>query len=187
VQAGRHVLHAPALRLETPTVGDFRIMLAAASDPQAQRVLGWTGREVVPERDREYLLALPQGRGRVLSGMPGPQCWLAAIDVADGRLAGAISVDRDTSEVGGWLAPRFRGRGLGTALFAGAAEFAHHHLGIPSVTAGTEAGNVACIAALASAGFFPTAGPDTHTLPNGRAAPSRWFRHESAQPAMCGG
>lgn len=163
-------------------------MLAAASDPQAQRWLGWTGRAVLPERDLERLLALQAGHGAFPSRrhLSGPEIHLAAIDLADGRVAGALGVDRDTGEIGGWLAPRFRGRGLGAGLFAGAAEFAHQHLGIPSVTAGTESSNAACIAALAGAGFTPAAGPDVHTLPDGRAVPSRWFRHESARPVMCG-
>jgi RimJ/RimL family protein N-acetyltransferase len=46
-------------------------------------------------------------------------------------------------EIGGWLAPWYRGYGLGASLFAGAAEFAHYHLGIARVTAGTETVNFA--------------------------------------------
>ena len=182
---GRHVLPTPGLRLQTPTAWDVRITYAAACDPQAQRWLGW--RDLIPERDLERLLAVPPGRGPILRRMPGELWKLAAIDPADGRIAGAITYDQDTCEVGGWLAPRFRGRGLGTGLFAGAAEFAHQHLGIPSVTAATETGNAACIAALASAGFIPAAGPYPHTLPNGQVVPARRFRHESAQPTMCEG
>ena len=162
------MLYTPGLRLQTPTASDGRFSLAAASDPQAQRWLGWTGPAVIPERDRERFLSVPAGRGRVLTDIPGPQWLLVAIDLADGRLAGSILVDRDTGEVGGSLAPRFRGRGLGAALFAGAAEFAHRHLGIPGVTAGTEPGHAACIAALASAGFILAPGPETHTRPSGR-------------------
>jgi len=166
----------PGLRLQTPTVGDLRIMFAAASDPQAQRWLGWEGQTLIPERDRERLLVMPPGQGRISSPRPGK--WLlAAIDVADGWLAGAIAVDEDRGEIGGWLAPRFRGRRLGGRLFAGGAAFAHQHLGVASVRADTESGNAACIAALVSAGFIPAAGPDTDTLPNGRVVPVRWFRH----------
>ena len=179
------MLHTPALRLQTPRVSDWRIMLAAGSDLQAQRWFGWPGQVVIPEPDLERLLARPAGRGRPLSHIPGPRTYLAAIDLADRRVAGAIELNPDTREVGGWLAPRFRGRGLGAGLFAGAAEFAHQHLGIAAVTAGTESGNAACIAALVSAGFTPTDGPDTHTLPDGRVIPSRWFHHESVQPTMC--
>jgi RimJ/RimL family protein N-acetyltransferase len=186
-QCGRecHVLHMPGLRLQTPTKQDARIMLAAASDPQAQRWLGWTGPAVIPQWELEHQLARTAGRGRAFPRVLGPGRYLVAIDPAPGRVAGAFAVDGNTGEVGGWLAPRYRGRGLGSGLFAGAAEFAHQHLGIPSVTAGTEISNAACIAALASAGFILAAGPDTQTLPDGRVVPVRWFRHESAYPTVC--
>lgn len=162
-------------------------MRAAASDPLAQRWLGWRGRAVLPERDLERLLAMPAGQSafpfpRYLSG---PENYLVAIDPADGTVAGAIGVSGHTGEIGGWLAPRFRGHGLGADLFTGAAEFAHQHLGVKSVTAGTESSNAACIAALVRAGFTPAAGPDVHTLPDGRAVPSRWFSHESVLPVTC--
>lgn len=161
-------------------------MNAAASDPQAQRWIGWTSQSLTPRWDLERQLARTAGRGPALPRASAARTYLAAIDPADGRVAGAISVDPATSEAGGWLAPRFRGRGLGTGLFAGAVEFAHQHLGIPIVTAVTESSNAACIAALLSAGFIPATGPDTHTLPNGRVITSRWFRHESVQPTKCG-
>jgi RimJ/RimL family protein N-acetyltransferase len=186
-QCGRecHVLHMPGLRLQTPMKRDVRIMYASASDPQAQRWLGWTGPAVIPQWDLEHQLVRTAGRGRAFPRVPGPRWYLVAIDPAAGRVAGAFAVDGDAGEVGGWLAPRYRGRGLGSGLFAGAAEFAHQHLGIPSVTAVTEISNAACIAALASAGFIATAGPDTQTLPDGRVVPVRWFRHESAYPTVC--
>jgi RimJ/RimL family protein N-acetyltransferase len=186
-QCGRecHVLHMPGLRLQTPMKRDVRIMYAAASDPQAQRWLGWTGPAVIPQWELEHQLARTAGRGRAFPRVLGPGRYLVAIDPAPGRVAGAFAVDGNTGEVGGWLAPRYRGRGLGSGLFAGAAEFAHQHLGIPSVTAGTEISNAACIAALASAGFIRAAGPDTQTLPDGRVVPVRWFRHESAYPTVC--
>jgi RimJ/RimL family protein N-acetyltransferase len=162
------------------------MMMAAASDPQAQRWLGWRHRDVVPELRRERLLAGRPRQARVpwRPGSPWSR-WLIAVGSEDGGLAGAASYDQDTGEIGGWLAPRSRGRGLGASLFAGAAEFAHHHLGVASVTAGTETGNVACIAALASTGFIPVPGPATHTLPSGRVTRALWFRHEVARPSLC--
>lgn len=180
---GHHVLHTQGLRLQTPTARDLRIMSAAASDLQAQRWLGWTGPAVIPERDRQRLLARPAGRGALSPARA--RGYIVAIDPATGQVAGAAGHDGATGEVGGWLAPRYRGHGLGSSLFAGVAEFAHQHLGIPSVTAGTETGNAACIAALVSAGFIPVAGPDTHPLPDGRVIPCRWFRHTSSRPATC--
>lgn len=180
------MLHTPTLRLQTPAMFDQNIMLASGSDSQAQRWLGWPDRVVVPERKRERLLGMSAGKGPALSPTSELRFSLAAIDPGDGRLAGVVAIDPDTREVGGWLAPRFRGRGLGVVLFGGVAEFAHHHLGIPVVTAGAEPGNAACIGALSSAGFTATAGPDTHIQANGQVIPATWFRHESVQPTKCG-
>lgn len=162
-------------------------MIAAASDPEAQRWLGWPSQAVLPERRLERYLARPAGQGVFPSRryLAGPQLHLVAIDLAEGRIAGGIGVNRDSGEIGGWLAPRFRGHGLGVGLFAGAAEFAHRHLGIRRVIAGTETTNAACVAALTGAGFTPTAGPNIHTLPNGRDISSRWFLHETTRPATC--
>jgi len=187
-QCGRdcHVLQMPGLRLQTPTTWDRPIMLASASDPQAQHWLGWHHRDVVPERHRERLLAFMPGQRRAPSPSNGTgNQWLIAVDPEDDWLAGALACDQDTGEIGGWLAPGFRGRGLGSSLFAGAAKFAHQHLGIASVTARTEPGNVACVAALTSAGFVPASGPSTHQLPSGRAVPVLWFRHEAARQNRC--
>jgi RimJ/RimL family protein N-acetyltransferase len=153
-------------------------MAAAASDPQAQHWLGWTGHFVQHARQWTGLLEMePREGGRLQRAADRRQMYLAAIDASGRRLAGAIMFDRDTGEIGGWLAPGFRGQGLGAALFAGAAEFAHHHLGVASVLAGTENENAACIRALTAAGFIPAAGPATHALENGRVATARWFCH----------
>jgi RimJ/RimL family protein N-acetyltransferase len=176
----------PDLRLQSPSFRDMRAMWAAASDPQAQRWLGWTDQFVQQARLWTTLLDAKPGKGlRPSRARNSEQMWLAVIDPSGQRLAGSITLNRNTGEVGGSLAPAFRGRGLGAALFAGAAEFAHHHLGIASVLAGTEAENAACVGALSAAGFTPAAGPEAHTLPNGRVTTSRWFRHESVRPGRC--
>jgi RimJ/RimL family protein N-acetyltransferase len=182
----RHVLQVAGLRLQTPARWDRPIMHAAASDPQAQRWLGWCPQDVVPERRRERLLAEKPGRGQTLSqrNVTGSQP-LVAVDPEGRLLAGVVVCDLDNGEIGGYLAPEFRGRGLGVSLFVGGAQFAHQHLGIASVTASTPPGNVACIAALASAGFTPTRGPSTRTLPNGRVIPTLWFRHGASRPSRC--
>jgi RimJ/RimL family protein N-acetyltransferase len=153
------------LTLQSPSVLDLRAMAAAGSDPQAQRWLGWTDQFVLQARQWTDLLDVePGGGGRPPRALGLREMRLAAIDPSGPRLAGSVTFNSDTGEIGGSLAPGFRGRGLGTALFAGAAEFAHHHLGIASVLAGAETGNTACIGALTAAGFIPAAGPATHTL-----------------------
>jgi RimJ/RimL family protein N-acetyltransferase len=181
---GRHVLGTPRLHLQTPTLLDLNMMTAAASDPEAQRWLGWPPDHLILEGYRERLLAARPGRGRPYRGQDD-DIMLIAIDRESGRLAGSVSVHGETGEVGGFLAPRFRSRGLGTELFAGAAALAHRHLGLASVRAGAEVTNSASIGALLSAGFVPTTGPEEHRLPDGRVIPGRWFRHDTGRPARC--
>jgi hypothetical protein len=67
------VLHLPGLRLQMLTTKDRGMVLAAASDPQAQRWLGWRPEHVVPDGRREHLLVgRPRGagscRGRAKTG-----------------------------------------------------------------------------------------------------------------------
>lgn len=182
---GRHVLRTDRLRFQTPSFRDLKTMEAAASDPEAQRWLGWPPGGLVLDPYRERLLARPVGRGRPYRG--AEMVFLIAVDLASGRLAGAVGVTPgETYEVGGWLAPGFRGHGLGGELFGAVASFAHRHLGVTGVVAGTETVNVASARALLSAGFVPAPGPDTHRLPDGRVIPSRWLRHDDEQPATCG-
>jgi RimJ/RimL family protein N-acetyltransferase len=184
---GRHVLRTENLRLQIPTRRDLQIMVAAASDPQAQRWLGWRADEVVADNDREWLLRLRAGEGSAVRRARDGHWTLAAVEWATDRVAGAVGCEADGRGIGGWLAPQFRGRGLGRELFAGAAQFAHHHLGLASVQAGTEVSNAACIAALMSAGYAPDAGPVTHQLPDGRTVPTRWLRHDADHPTRCRG
>ena len=90
-------------------------------------------------------------------------------------------------EIGGWLAPQFRDRGLGTELFRAGLIFAHDHLGIQQISAGAEDTNVACRRALSAAGFISTDGPVTHVLPDGRTTSACWYRHDSAKNRRCQG
>jgi RimJ/RimL family protein N-acetyltransferase len=185
---GRHLVQMPDLRLQSPSLQNLRAMAAAASDPQAQHWLGWSDEVLQQARRWTGLLEMELVEGGRLPRAPDRrQIRLAAIDRSGRRLVGSVFIDRDACEIGGYLAPGFRGRGLGAALFAGAAEFAHQHLGIASVRAGTEPENAACIGALTAAGFIPAAGPATHSLENGRVIASRWFCHESVRPALCAG
>jgi RimJ/RimL family protein N-acetyltransferase len=182
---GRHTLDLPRLRLQTPTLHDMKIGIAAASDPEAQRWFGWRPQDLILEGYRDHFLASRPGRGRPVREPRAGHLGLIAIDRASGMLAGSVQVGIDTGELGGWLAPPFRSRGLGGELFTGGAFFAHHVLGAGGVRAGTETTNAACIGALRSAGFVPADGPDVHQLPDGRAVFSRWFRHDAEPAARC--
>lgn len=180
---GDHLLLTARLRLQTATIADYPIMLAAASDPAAQHWLGFSKQDVIPAGRRSRLLAAMPGIGGLLDS-PG-HCWLIAIDQASGLAAGAASLDLRTLEVGGWLAPRFRGQRLGPELFAAICMLGHDHLGITSLRAGTDPANVACAAALQAARFKPAPGPQEHRLPDGRTVSACWFEHLTGQAARC--
>jgi RimJ/RimL family protein N-acetyltransferase len=182
---GHHVLVSAKLRLQTPTRRDMTIMRAAASDPEAQRWLGWPARLLVPEPDRARLLAMEPGQGRGAGGYL--DLVLCAVDRASGLVAGGAALDAHSLEAGGWLAPAFRGHGLGRELFAAIAQFGHDHRGMARVTAGTEPANAACVAALLAAEFEPDQGPQVQYLQDGRAVPARWFRHDTGPPSRCRG
>jgi RimJ/RimL family protein N-acetyltransferase len=160
--------------------------MAAASDLEAQRWLEWPAQSLVPAGKRVQYLSARPGAGPLLPSHLDPHvASLVAIDPARGRLAGMVCLDRDTREIGGWLAPAYRGWGLGAALFGGGAELAHRHLGIATVHAGAHPDNAACVHALTAAGFRPVHGPRTHLQPNGHVIPARWFTHQCDQPSYC--
>jgi RimJ/RimL family protein N-acetyltransferase len=176
----------PGLRLQSPSVRDHNGAIAGASDHEAQRWLEWPDKYRVPTGKRERFLSVRPGTGLLLPSRLAPGViTLVAIDPALDRLAGFVSMDWETREIGGSLVPEYRSRGLGAALFAAGAELAHRHLGITTVHAGAHPGNAACIGALTAAGFTPAPGPVTHVQPNGRVIPARWFRHERDQAGHC--
>src|ERR1700743_3098315 len=55
---GRHVLHMPGLRLQSPRKGDHDAAVAGASDPEAQRWLDWPADSLVPASRRGQLLSV---------------------------------------------------------------------------------------------------------------------------------
>jgi RimJ/RimL family protein N-acetyltransferase len=182
---GRHTLDLPGLRLQTPTFRDLMMMDAAASDPAAQRWFGWPPEQVLTEPYRDRLLTERPGQGRPMRRPVGTGMGMVAIDRAGGGFAGGIVVQLGSGELGGWLAPEFRSRGLGGQLFLGGAFFGHHVLGTGVVRAGTETANAACLGALRSAGFVPDDGTAVHHLPDGRAVPTQWFGHRAEPAARC--
>jgi RimJ/RimL family protein N-acetyltransferase len=182
----RHVLDLPGLLLQSPTIRDSAIARAAASDPEAQRWLEWPDKFIVPASKRERWLSRRPCLGPLLPSSADPDSInLVAIDPKAGRIAGMVSMRWTDRDIGGYLAPAYRGRGLGTVLFAGATQLAHDHLGIQTVWAGAHPANAASIGALIAAGFVPVAGPRTHIQPNGRVIPARWFGHARKQLTHC--
>ncbi|MGV9883672.1 GNAT family N-acetyltransferase [Streptomyces sp. NPDC003379] len=191
-EQGRHELRTPRLLLRSPTLPDLAAGNAGGSDPEAQRWLGFPEEAVVPEPRRGELLAAPPGGGefRDLSDLFPDSTALVAADPAFTRHVGSVGVEVHPCglhHVGGWLAPRSRGQGLGTELFAGAALLAHEHLGVRDLYAATEAENAASRRALSSAGYVPAEGPATHTLMNGRSVPVIWYVHQGVATGRCAG
>ncbi|MEU6194305.1 GNAT family protein [Streptomyces sp. NPDC047061] len=199
----RHTLRTERLLLYTPeTMLDLLAAVAAASDPEAQRWLGWGVGDLVGASVRKDLLRLCPGdtdalrasatAGRLLARpyqpRPGGEEMLVGVRLDDGRYAGATGLFPGTGEVGGWLAPHARGLGLGTELFRAAAVLGHAHLGLRTLRAGYEPANAASGRALAGAGFVAAVGPPRHTLPDGREIEARWVRYmTTAPPARCPG
>lgn len=178
------MLETARLVLRSPAEHDEKIISASGSDSAAQQWLGWAPDAIMPAEHRDRLLARPPAQGAVTQASG----WMAliAIDKDSGLFAGyAIVYLAEQVQGGGHLAPRFRGLGYGTELFAAATEFAHHHLGFGSVTVGTATDNLASRRALRAAGYTPVSGPGTHVLPDRRVVPVVWARHESAEPARC--
>ncbi|MEY9876139.1 RimJ/RimL family protein N-acetyltransferase [Streptacidiphilus sp. MAP12-33] len=182
--------HTPRLHAIPPRdVIGYAAAYAGAWDPDALSWLGWPERpqaELVhwlldvtdlnrDQRSRE----LPASFRTVRQWRRKNSAFFALIDPADGRCAGAVSVDTRNGEVGGWLAPGFRGSGLGTELFRAGARIAHDQLRLPTARAGTQRTNAPCRRALQAAGFTPTDGPAHHTLPDGRTVEARWYAHQA--------
>ncbi|GAA4588147.1 GNAT family protein [Planotetraspora phitsanulokensis] len=181
-----HVVLTEKLRFQSPTEGELGMESASAGDAEAQHWLGWYPTEIATEPWRTHLLATPPRRKGGVAQFN--DAWkLHGVDSRTGNHAGVAGV-RGTPhgyEIGGWLAPAFRRRRLGSELFGAALTLAHEHLGIAVVVAGTEITNVACRRALEAAGFIPIQGAPFHVLPNGRVIYSCWYLHTTSTPRRC--
>ncbi len=195
---GRHVLTTGRLLLFTPRNKlDVVAALAASADAEAQRWLGTRADEVVPDPDiRRALLAwrparddgrrIPRALAEPYTPAPDDPLLLVCVRRSDLSYAGALELQHQPGEMGGWLAPGCRGQGLGTELFRAGLELAHTHAGLATIRAGAEPGNTASRRALIRAGFVPDRGPARHTLPDGRVVDAVWHRHESTAVHRCG-
>ncbi|MFE1882933.1 GNAT family N-acetyltransferase [Streptomyces diastatochromogenes] len=194
---GRHVLATERLLLFTPrTHLDVAAALAASADAEAQRWLGNHADRLVPNpATRRALLEwrpagddgrrVPRLLAKPFTPDPDVPVFLVCVRRADLSYAGGLQLEHRAGEVGGWLAPRCRGQGLGAELFGAGALLAHTHFGMTRVRAGAEPGNTASRRALARAGFVPDEGPPRHTLPDGRVIEAVWVRHDTTAAARC--
>jgi RimJ/RimL family protein N-acetyltransferase len=175
------------LFVRTATYPDLAPGMAAASDPDAQRWLGWTRESVVPETERGRLLDMRPRKGTPAD--TGDVAFFSAFDLASRRIAGMVGIEfrptKQRYEVGGWLAPDFRGRGLGSELFRLALWIGHEHLGIATLYAGAEGANRPSCRALTAAGFHLIQTGIPHVLPDGRVIRGFWFQHTVEEAHRC--
>ncbi|HWD04113.1 MAG TPA: GNAT family protein [Amycolatopsis sp.] len=185
-----HAFAVGRFLFRTPTAWEYAAAVACGSDPEAQRWLGWLPGSAVPEPMRSDAMRVVPGTGPAWA-TPDPQSVdIVAIDLLEGRCAGLVSVHSGEDggpETGGYLAPTYRGRGLGRDLFAAGLLLAHTHLGLSRVRAGAEVGNVASGRSLEAAGLRRASGPDHYTLPNGEVRDAWWYQHDVPRPHACPG
>jgi RimJ/RimL family protein N-acetyltransferase len=184
----RHFVATDRLFFRTPTEWEMASAQAAASDLAAQRWIGWALEAIVPEADRTQFLSVVPGTGPDCD-WPESAC-LVAIHRKANRCAGMVTITRDHGgwpELGGWLAPAFRGRGLGAELFHAGLVLGHEHLGLSRIRAAAEMTNTGSRRALHTAGFSAVNGPSTYALQNGRVMTPCWYEHEVADTQRCAG
>jgi RimJ/RimL family protein N-acetyltransferase len=159
-----------------PIVRSDRDAFLASIDDE---VCFWQG--YGPKSIRGWQRAFRPIRFHVRHGGGRRSYWLAVCDESSGAFVGQyamhqVDLDESRTELGWWLAPEYRGLGLGTQSLRLALYHAHSNLGIATVRMGTTATNVRAIAQIRAAGATQTGVVD-HKLPNGKLIPGLWFEH----------
>jgi RimJ/RimL family protein N-acetyltransferase len=162
------------VRLRAWEPGDAQAVLAACQDPAIQRFT----RVPVPyrrEHDDEFI-ALAAREWRTGAAAP-----FAVTDVTGRRLWGACglhNVDRPggSAEVGYWVTPAARGRGVTTAALRLITEWAFGAGGLRRVYAKVEQANLASIAVARAAGYERAPGVVELIELKGRTRPYAEYR-----------
>jgi RimJ/RimL family protein N-acetyltransferase len=157
-------IHAGDLTLRLPVLDDVDALLPAFSDPELREAgnLPAFGRDELAASLGE-LPALADA-GRLLP--------LAAIEAASGDAVGAgilhhLDVERKIVEIGYFVLPAARGRGIATSIARGLAEHAFS-LGVERVAAYVNVGNSASERVLERAGFTREGVVRSMPKPDGR-------------------
>jgi RimJ/RimL family protein N-acetyltransferase len=164
-------LRAGGVRLRFPSVGDVDAMLPAFTDPEIREAgnLPAFDREALAGSLRE-LPALAE-RGRLLA--------LAAVDARTGDVLGGgtlhhLDAERKIVEIGYFVFPHARGRGVAAAIARMLAEHAFS-LGIERVAAYVNVGNVASERVVERAGFTREGVVRSMPKPDGRRVDKTLF------------
>jgi len=178
-KTGVHVVRTRRLLVVSARVFDYLRHFELGNDPEA---MYWQG---LREEDVQPMVSWPLVAHQPLRDRQGVLFPLrhflvfTAVDRSDLRIVGGIDIHRHGTQywLGALMRHGYRGRGYGTELLGGVLRLAHRHFGIDRVVAGHEDGNLASERWLDKAGFLPTAGPESHTLHDGRVAQSKWREH----------
>ena len=170
-----HVLTSERLVMRWPTADDTGDFLASI-DPVVQRQQGLDA-DAIARWDDVF-------RATVSAGPSGCPTWLGVYDKVNGAgFAGIyfihIADSGTTAQVGWWLGPRSRGRGLGRESLRLVTVYVHRHLAVPVLAMGTSVDNAPALAQIASTGaaHVRTA---PHELPNGKVVDALWFENRDA-------
>lgn len=142
-------LRLAGIVLRLPRADDVEGLVEAFADPELREAGN------LPNFSREELAErLPHLDALVASGRLAP---LVVVDAAGGDILGGaalhhLDTEREIVEIGYWLYPRARGRGIATRIARGLAEHAFA-LGVQRVAAYVNVGNAASERVLERAGF----------------------------------
>lgn len=148
------VLEGDGVRIRPPTTGDVPRIVEAAGDPVTQHWLAFLPREYDDAHALAYLEQIWENRARA-AGLR----W-ALTEPGDDRFLGNIGLfdlhPQRECEVGYWLHPDARGRGLARRGAALALRHAFEGLGVQRVQAFASASNVASLRVLEALGMTRT-------------------------------
>jgi RimJ/RimL family protein N-acetyltransferase len=143
-------LRAASIRLRRPHPDDGAWVAAACQDPETQR---WLPALPVPyrrEHAETWIAECVEAWGK------GAAAPYVIVDVASGEGVGSIELrllDPGLAEVGYWVSPAARGRGIATEALGLVARWAFDELGVERLQLMTHPGNVASQTVAERVGF----------------------------------
>ena len=157
-------LSVDGLLVRLPTVSDVDAVISAFADPELREAAN-----LPPFTAEELVARLPGLPARVASGRLAP---LVIVDTASGAVIGGSNLnhfdsERRSVELGYWLFPPARGKGVATKVVRLLAQHAFA-IGVMRVVAYVNAGNIASERVLERAGFTREGVSRSMPVPGGR-------------------